>query len=285
MKIEAPPSATAPAMSQSQARFGEETERQPENFPDLLAAMLSAAQAAGKQGTGSTSFSPSNPQAVDNIRAADFSPQIGTHGKAFERGSLLVETALVFDGPQKTGERQPEHVPVAQSATDLLKSKPELRVEQRGDPTFSGLPQTFGELLADWCTRFAPVPTAGEVEIPTAEGGLRSFPPSPVKAAPSAVLESQPVTQVQSQAIREAKAPRLLELPPAAGAPPRTSKQISPFGAQLLAFEGGLRLVLRVPRLADNERTELEAALAHLFERFGHRRHEIVINEIGNGQS
>lgn len=67
-------------------------------------------------------------------------------------------------------------------------------------------------------------------------------------------------------------------------APSRPAARNSAFGAQLFALETGLRLVLRLPRLADGERDELTAGLARLFESFGHWRHEIVIRELMEGQ-
>ena len=66
--------------------------------------------------------------------------------------------------------------------------------------------------------------------------------------------------------------------------PPRGARNTSPFGAHLHAAEGGLRLLLRVPRLAEGERVEIEARATQLFERFGHRRHAIVIHEICKGE-
>ncbi|HZF46571.1 MAG TPA: hypothetical protein VEZ26_09550 [Sphingomonadaceae bacterium] len=71
---------------------------------------------------------------------------------------------------------------------------------------------------------------------------------------------------------------------PATRAPLATSSgQTSPFGAQLVRAEGGLQLVLRLPKLAESDRTALETALAHLLEDHGHHRTAIIIHEVTKG--
>ncbi|WP_324740466.1 hypothetical protein U8326_11620 [Tsuneonella sp. CC-YZS046] len=53
--------------------------------------------------------------------------------------------------------------------------------------------------------------------------------------------------------------------------------------AQFVPLEGGLRLVLRLPRLPDDMRAELEARLHQLLAAFGHSRHELLIRQSGRG--
>jgi hypothetical protein len=53
------------------------------------------------------------------------------------------------------------------------------------------------------------------------------------------------------------------------------------FSAQLQAAEGGVRVILRLPRLTEAERGELAARIGQLLDGFGHRRREIVIQENG----
>jgi hypothetical protein len=54
-----------------------------------------------------------------------------------------------------------------------------------------------------------------------------------------------------------------------------------PFSARLIASDGTVRLLLRLPRLDEGERNQIETGLARLLSSFGHRRHDIVIHEIG----
>jgi hypothetical protein len=67
----------------------------------------------------------------------------------------------------------------------------------------------------------------------------------------------------------------------AAELPGNTAHQNEPFSARLIASDGTVRLLLRLPRLDEGERNQIETGLARLLSSFGHRRHEIVIHEIG----
>lgn len=51
--------------------------------------------------------------------------------------------------------------------------------------------------------------------------------------------------------------------------------------ARLIAGDGTLRLLLRLPLLDEGERAQLETGLGQLLSSFGHRRHDIVIHEVG----
>lgn len=66
---------------------------------------------------------------------------------------------------------------------------------------------------------------------------------------------------------------------PAGASSPATATAL----AQFVPLEGGLRLVLRLPRLPDDMRAELEARLHQLLTAFGHSRHELLIRESGQG--
>lgn len=72
-----------------------------------------------------------------------------------------------------------------------------------------------------------------------------------------------------------------LRLPGRSNADPSASPATSPFAAHLLDLEGQLRLVLKLPKLPEDQRQDLEARLRRLLEEFGHYRPDLVIREAG----
>lgn len=240
-------------------------------FADLLAA-LAAMQGNEARKIDLPELLGQAPQGVESTRAPDLAPQIGTHGKAFEQGRLLVETALPFQNRElpAPGIRATE-------VLDLRVTAPfpsNAPLAHRPAQDSSG---AFANILSQWLQR-----AAGHVS-----GG---------KAASRA---SQPVLhwpQAQPQAANMPASPTgLARILPSYTAAERaqsaepsltshTGAGTAPFGAHLIAIEGGLRLLLRLPKLAEGELAELRADLARLFESFGHHTHDIIIHEIARGQ-
>ena len=250
-----------------------DTERQADSFAELLAAMRFSQRGDNGQKSGEAGPILLAQEDIAEVRAADFAPEIGTAGKAFGHGRLLVDTAVFF--------RDLADVTSGHCLSVPLFAALERPGEQAGAaiPTLAG--KTFGSFLVDWlATAFPPASHTGELpfrlsaqtaiyeQAPRQSNGSKA--PAAVQARPGVAGENEPVSVAGSSASASST---------------RTQKSSSPFGAQLIAFEGGLRLLLRLPRLADGERAELDAGLTRLFESFGHRNHEIVIHEIDRGDS
>lgn len=248
MKVGVPPSPVAMAMPLP-PRFGGDGERPLSDFAEMLAAMLGAgAQAA-------------------EARAAEFTPQIGSDGEAFERARLLVETALEFPN----ADRAPAAARVSEPLVAELPS-PSL---QRAQPS-ALQPAASAELVA----HRLPYPLSSP---PRAPDRVQTTPIAPAPARQSHAPPT-PLASATGQTVR--KDARLAGPEhPGTDTPQRATRPVSPFGAQVFAFEDGLRLLLKLPRLADGERAELETELARLLNDFGHRKHQIVIHEIAKGDS
>jgi hypothetical protein len=203
-------------------------------------------------------------------QAAALAPAIGSHSQAFERARLLVETALDLRG------------------WNLPEGRPD--VDRRIAERHEKIVAKVHELLERLAAQLAPhAPDAEPVAArltnmaePRIAAGLAKT--NPMRAA--LPLPSSAVLHVQGQATN-----RLLPHPatgPLRTAPAKSADtrpetgagQRSRFAAQLLAAEGGLRVMLRLPRLSDAERSDLETRLGQMLESFGHRRREIIIQEI-----
>lgn len=103
-------------------------------------------------------------------------------------------------------------------------------------------------------------------------------PPKPAAAEPTeprTVFSNTPRPAPSSLPALRAKPAAIADPGPAAA----ESRQ-AVFSAQLQAAEGGVRVILRLPRLTEAERGELAARIGQLLDGFGHRRREIVIQEI-----
>lgn len=221
-------------------------------------------------------------QSCPDGRAAALAPEIGTHSQAFENAQLLVGTALDLRGWDLPG-REGEVRPFAERHRDIVG-----RVRDLLETLAAHVAQPLHPHAGDG--QYPPAPVAGDPGVagpgPMADG------PAPkigrVNSARGAVAFGSNLAAARTEAaLRPApEAPRARSRGSAAkSSGPALSEadagRQSRFAAQLLATEGGLRVMLRLPRLSDGERGELEARLGQLLEAFGHRRREIVIQEIG----
>ncbi|WEK46119.1 MAG: hypothetical protein P0Y56_14005 [Candidatus Andeanibacterium colombiense] len=257
-------------------RFDEGSGRERGSFAEMLAAMLSPQQSDHAHDAAPNKWAlAQQPDDGDENSAPDCCPRIGASSKSFAQGRLLVEIALNFRGPS---DAQPLH-----EAGGL----PHARLGAQGRMADSSEAQagpTLCEFLAHWAATF--VPPAVHAETPSAAG--TSLPPIRSASTPAAASVSRgpPELPARQQIAPERGPLRSARQSSAAPAPPTNSvRNLSPFGAQLIALESGLRLVLRLPRLAGGERTELEAQVSRLLEQQGHHRHEIVIHEIARGEA
>jgi hypothetical protein len=202
-------------------------------------------------------------------QAAAPQPEIGSHSQAFEKAQLLVETSLDLSNGSTPAGRDGADRPISEHHAEIVAK--------------------VGDLLERLAARFAPHPIQAGEPVEAGPAGIAE-PGRDVRLAqtdfPRAPLASRPIVHLPAEAaIRHAPGPARAPsrsvapqgrppLPPGTG-----SGQLSRFAAQLLATEGGLRVLLRLPHLSDAERGDLELRLGRLLESFGHRRSEIVIHE------
>ncbi len=246
------------------------------DFAQLLAALL-AGNSASVAELRLTETCPDLPR-----KAAELAPPLGTPVEAFSAAQLLVGMAL-----------DPAGRSVAEAATGLYKGEIAGRPEaansvaiREATPHFLGpaRPQFVPPEPSPTASPDRANPTKPSTTAPASATQAISVPSMPDSLAAS----YQPVALAQPEAPQSLPAARINETarqrPPSADpAPNAPSGRSSPFGAQLISAEGGLRLVLRLPKLADGERAGLEAALGRLLESHGHRHTAIVIHEISEG--
>lgn len=260
------------------------------DFAELLTALLTTGRELGDRRL------PQSEQREEQARrAAELTPLPGTPAEAFSAARLLVDLALDF--PASDGE--------AQRMAALREAR-----EIGGPPPLSP-PEPVSAAAAAAAIRLTEQP-----DCPIAVAS--PFPdPSGARAAPAFASGHTPAGQsiepsrIPARALSQTTFPQAAPSTPAAAAPSRTSApriaapsvststprpasapdpapgmpsgRTSPYGAQLVAVEGGLKLVLRLPKLAEGERHGVEAALSRLLESHGHRRTAIVIHEIAEG--
>lgn len=115
----------------------------------------------------------------------------------------------------------------------------------------------------------SPQPSPGVAALPAIPGQASPLAPRP---APATGLRMQPGDRTAAQEPHRQPGP--------VAPPPAQEGRMSRFSAQLLAGEGGLTMLLRLPKLTASERAELEAGAARLLAGFGQRPSRIVIQEI-----
>jgi len=224
-------------------------------FADLLAGLLFARS----EGSG------------QRDHAAAIRPRIGAQPHSFESARLLVETALASGpssaaAPQATGEPS---VPAAVAGIPPDEVAAQLR------DLLSGLSA-------------APAEAASSEPLAAVARGVLMRPASALAAMPEATGQDPvppPIGATARAATRASGRP--LDAQETAGATPdrpeTTSAQSTRFAARLFSEEGGLRLLLRLPRLSGEERAELETRISALFDSLGHRRPRLVLQEIAKG--
>lgn len=246
------------------------------DFAQLLAALLAGNSASAAE------LRP--PEARPNLprEAAELAPPLGTPVEAFSAAQLLVGTAL-----------DPADHSVAEAAAGLYEGEIAGRPEAANSvavrvatPHFLGpaRPQFGPPEPSPTATPDRADPATPSMAAPVSVARAISAPSMPDSLVPS----YQPVALARPEAPQRLPAARITETArqrsaSADPAPSAPSGRTSPFGAQLISAEGGLRLVLRLPKLADGERAGLEAALGRLLESHGHRHTAIVIHEISEG--
>lgn len=215
-------------------------------------------------------------------QAAALAPAIGSHSQAFERARLLVETALELpgwnlpSGQHGDGRRiSDRHEQILGKVRELLERLAAHLAPQSAPPAQSG--QHIAPDKAPLAARLGNI-AEPRLAVKAPRAGLARSPvplPSSLATHAQAQAASRP-TPNAGKALFKSHAAK-----GSAPTPPETNPgQNSRFAAQLLAAEGGLRVMLRLPRLSADERSELETRLGQMLESFGHRRREIVIQEI-----
>ncbi|MDD3799219.1 MAG: hypothetical protein PHE36_08585 [Novosphingobium sp.] len=214
------------------------------------------------------------PDGMDHAtpRAAAIRPAIGEDAHPFAQSPLLVETALAFASETASGgtdaredrhaaatptghvEDLPPHLAdavaallgtfgVASSASPGVSSTPSA-------PAPSAPPSTVSATVAA-------VPVRAHAEGPLAPNGLPTVRPAP--PAPASAREPAGNMAERAAPSTPAKAP-----PSAPAAAPGSTLAV-----HWLPVEGGVRLLVRLARLPDELRAELETRLRELFGAFG----------------
>ncbi|KPL68265.1 hypothetical protein SZ64_09110 [Erythrobacter sp. SG61-1L] len=275
------------------------------DFAELLAGLLSARQEAGDHRLPVSRLLDAKQEEAAR-QAAALAPLPGTPAEAFSAARLLVDLALDFPSDhmahgdntsmrvgeldsktatplaERLGARHPKTHAGMPSATASTAGPPEMRARP-AQSTLLNRPASVASLLNASGTIVQPVGrmTADGTALRIQRSAWNAALPPAIPARPAIVSGSSFGQQIPSQQSATA-GPQCGSAPDQAqGAP---AGRTSPFGAQLISAEGGLRLVLRLPKLAEGERAGLEAALSQLLERHGHRHTAIVIHEITAGQ-
>lgn len=249
------------------------------DFAQLLAALLAGNREFAQE--------PQLPDAQPDRpgKAAELAPPLGAPVEAFSAAQLLVSMAMNLAGRSSAGAAPGHHEGGIAGRTEAAVSA------NIHEATPNSLAPTHPQVAPPEPS--APVapnpanpvnPAARSATGPASTTRAMSAPPIPH----SHVATSQPLAQTRPDMPQRMPAARMEEAtrqrPSSADpAPSSQSGRSSPFGAQLISAEGGLRLVLRLPKLADGERAGLEAALGRLLESHGHRHTAIVIHEIPEG--
>ncbi|HTN14553.1 MAG TPA: hypothetical protein VL017_03135 [Devosia sp.] len=272
----APPT-FAPLLPQraSPAHFTAENEASPAatDFAQLLAVLLAGNFASAAE-LRLPNAHPDLPR-----KAAELAPPLGTPVEAFSAAQLLVGMALDpagrFIAETAAGLREDEIAERPEAATSVA--------------IHDVIPHSLGPARPQFAPPEIAAPAAPDRANPAT---LSPDTPASAISAPlapdSRTTAYQPVTLARPEAPQRLPAARINDAarqrPASADPAPSTQPgRSSPFGAQLISAEGGLRLVLRLPKLAEGERAALEAALERLLESHGHRHTAIVIHEISEG--
>jgi hypothetical protein len=207
--------------------------------------------------------------------AAALQPKIGSHSQAFEQAQLLVEIALDLSGSETPVGAEPGHPRIAERPEQVVAKVREL-LERLAATVAPQARSPAGGSGLETIQRGLPIQQDGGGQRHLA-GRLPQAPvPSPSRAGHHAPADA--AGRVPSAPIRTSKSP--VSKGSAPPQPDTGAARHSRFAAQLLAAESGLRVMLRLPRLSEDERSELQARLGQLLESYGHRQREIVIQEI-----
>lgn len=234
-----------------------------DGFAQMLAQMLSLSPAESRESSPAT----------------EIAPGLGASTQAFQNARMLVETALEHSRSEvgtAASERALPELPVLEKLASA--DAKNLDEASRSTAAISELSAVNFNLIS------AKNLTTGTVRAV-----------APAHSAPSFQLAMRALTQPPisistANALRPAN-PDSGNVPPATvtQALPAALKQAegghsTPFSAQLLTTDSGLVLLLRLPKLASTERADLENSTVRLLQGLGLKRHQIVIQEITEGQ-
>ena len=220
------------------------------------------------------------PAETGESMAAEIAPGMGASTQAFQNARMLVETALhqsrtPTPAPRDTAEpASPTHLRLLQKLESLLSGSPKTTplAEQ-------GVSGSVGTPLAQLSPALTNSHQAAELRFHGPQLPL-VVPPNLVRTPVSnPTAEKPPAGPAELQTL---PAHRLQSAPPAPAK--ATEGQASSLSARLLSTDGGLILLLRLPRLDASERAELEGGANRLLQGLGLKRHQIVIQEIAEGQ-
>lgn len=276
------PAFQLPFAGQGQSKMGQvDASTAGDGFAQLLATMLGNGAAGEEMLSPGASRPPAAlPQATGHSASQEqgatleLSSPIGSASLAFERGQLLVETAC--DLPTATTARltmHPSRGPVEMpGSTSATSDDPgQERAGLANNPEVPSTQWTIGQALP-----FSPKVTA------TGATAILSWAPTRASAQQQSIAGPLRAPNMPRASIGTEQAFKSAIANPAT--PPGTAATSNePFSARLVAVDGVLRLLLRLPHLDDGERAQIEAGLARVFASFGHRRHDIVIRETGKG--
>lgn len=210
--------------------------------------------------------------------AAAIQPRIGEEARPFVAGALLVNTALQ---PREASLPTPQ---AASGCRTVISPPPDGRWREMPGGTAAPLvPEAPLAGVAD-VTASEPQPGLPAYSGPAVTRGAGT----PPNSAPAAIPAPNPVSRGVTPSSRTATKEPASETPARIHTPSiRTGNPAPPpeaggaCSAQLVWAEGGLRVVLRLPRLPGEMRAELETRLQQLLRGFGHFRHEFLIRHSG----
>lgn len=209
----------------------------------------------------------------DNRHSAEIVPELGGSAQAFQNARLLVETALEYPAHYAT----PNTTHLASPIERQLLEQPQLAISSapntaarfgittKSFDTPPSVPQPANTLPSGTSRLASPNGSTSTLQVPT---------------QPSVAFSTAP------QASSANRQPAINAVTSTATPTPKQTDggHNSPFSAQLLATDGGPLLLLRLPKLAAAERADLENSAARLLQVLGLKRHQIVVQEISEGQ-
>ncbi|MFA7595088.1 MAG: hypothetical protein WCY92_01935 [Novosphingobium sp.] len=270
-RMEPAPLPFAALMAAYSASPGNPTERETAALAAAIHPANSLPDVARLPGTvAPTSISPIS-SAQPEIAA--IWPAIGEGAHAFCASALLVSTAFP---PQTAGAHAEPHMAQQAAGTAPGLALPE--ADQAMAPA-----ARFEASRAASMGGFAPASPQGS-HLPGPALLPRGASPAAMASPAATSAPFRPGLSAQTQPdSRAADGPASSARSRSALADPSRPAATATALAQFVPLEGGLRLVLRLPRLPDDMRAELEARLHQLLAAFGHSRHELLIRQSGRG--
>lgn len=205
------------------------------------------------------------PETLPPVHAAAITPDIGSDARAFSASPLLVTMAMAARSSESVREKSiPFHARAAQPATGLPTS-----LTNALETLFAEIGSTVGTVDAGAAMTKAPTGMASGLPssavaaavTPSVLPAPGTHPPSGRQANPDSIESNAELRPIQ-QAVR-----------------PQTGS----CAYHCLPVEGGFRLLVRLIRLPDGLRGELETRLRGLFSEFGLNLRDLDLRESGSG--